>query len=1171
MKSFDKNKKYTLLFLFAVFTNVNANPLSLTHEPLFLNQSVPPALAITMDNSTSMNGATMPGARSFSTNRPSYASSDYNLIYFNPNIDYPPPATFDGSLLPQSDFFNASGDGFYTTGDIVARVDLSKKYRVFRRYRPIYTNGTIHTLTYAQVGRSKKENPAFYYRWAGSANATLLQRRDENGNYLRVDIDVNNIKERDNFANWYTYYNTRSKLARAAISHAFVNFGPDFKIDWQQLSGLRFGDANKPVNMKVFAGNHRKDFYDWLFLVPTIPGTPLRKATDLAGKMFSKGGVGGPYYDSEYGGELSCQQNFHIAISDGGWNGAEGRHGNVDNTSIILPKMPDLSEYTYFPSVQPSKLYSDGNKSSLADTTFHYWSTDLRPNLDNNVPTYIEDYTDSDGDAVEVASDEFWWKKPELFWNPNNDPASWQHMVTFNIGLGIEGSLDIVSDLPKLRDGSLNWPNTGSSQGRIDDVWHSSINSRGKYFGAKDPKELADALYELISNIIKRKGRASSGSVSSSILSAETLSFRTGYDTSSWSGFVTAAPINSDGTLGDPIWDAGCMLTGGACNSLPGNPVVSATHSPITRDIFTFDYDSKTQSNFNVANLSTQQQAKILDSNFFSTSVVNGTPFTVDDIVEYLRGERGQERQSGGAFRNRQSILGDIIHSSAKIILGPANNYLDSDDIWYAGTVEDIASENANGYVNYKAANRNRDNVLLVGANDGMLHAFDAGINTANGGHELWAYIPSKALDGISEFANPAYQHTSYVDSTPVVESAFFKNKWRDVAVGGMRHGGKLFYALDLGNNPKDTPSVLWEFTDEDDEDMGFTYAGATIARILIENGSTLTSKWVAFLPNGYNSKNHRSVLYAVDLETGQLLHKWDTGLGSVLNPNGMGPATTSDFAKYETPSTRVFGLQKDQAAEYIYAGDLHGNLYRFDIRDIGPSLNTTTPDIVYLGSQDKPITVAPELFGIEEQKIIAIFGTGKYIELPDRGVAAVTPQYLIGVLDSDNQSIPQFSLNDSRLIEQEISLGFIETIRMITNKPVANDEGWKIQLPVKGERLVSAITPVLFAQAFFAGTIIPNGNDPCLAGGQSWLMFLDIRSGAVPESGRVLASTMGDGVLIQDILTGINILTPPGGNETIVTLDGVGGSDGSFNLDPIILDIGEKWRRRSWHRILLD
>ena len=127
-----------------------------------------------------------------------------------------------------------------------------------------------------------------------------------------------------------------------------------------------------------------------------------------------------------------------------------------------------------------------------------FGQTTCRPGLDNNVPAFLGDSTDSNGNTVVLVDDEQWWENDELFWNPANDPAIWQHMVNFNVGLGITGSLDRDTALPLLRDGTLTWPSINTNLGRVDDVWHTSVNSRGDYFSAGDPRELSVALFNVI-------------------------------------------------------------------------------------------------------------------------------------------------------------------------------------------------------------------------------------------------------------------------------------------------------------------------------------------------------------------------------------------------------------------------------------------------------------------------------------------------------------------------------------------------------------------------------------------------------------------------------------------------------------------------------------------------
>ena len=1246
---FNNLKKYSLtVVIFIISSTVYSAPLQLTDEPLFLNQSVPPALAITMDDSGSMMWGWMPDSRHFDADKHSFASTDYNLIYFDPNLDYIPPAKADGTLLPDSNFNSTSVDGYDVNGTLTvllanlnSPVDLSTDFQPFYLYRAKYSAVFAADFTPAGAGRTNSKNKAFYYTWNGVASPTLVQLRDNDSDYVRHDVTTN--PEMQNFANWYTYYNTRGKLAKAAISHAFVRFGPDFKIDWQGLSVGRFG--LKTTNMGVFTGTHRSNFYDWLYTVAPFGSTPLRRATMEAGELFERGtqfDTSSPYYDVNYGEELTCQQNFHIAVSDGDWNLAPGKTGNIDSTDVAsLPS----GTIGFTPGSGPDSMYADSNFDSLADTAMYYWINDLKPTtlMSNNVPTFIDDFTDSNGNTVVLNNNQDWRTNEELFWNPKNDPADWQHMVTYNIGLGVQGSLNQLTDLPDLRDGTLQWPEVANicykidpndatkeiltacftqncydssflplldcgldvapngpivhclnqdipayfpcserlvtiinkAQGRIDDVWHASINSRGEYFAAQKPKELSQALYNIVSNIIKRQGRASASSVSSNIISSNTLTFKTGYDTADWSGFVIATNVNPDGTLGTVQWDAGCKLTGGICSTMLGNPSVVATNNDATRNIFTYDNTSKLQHSFDAANMTAAENIKILNSSYYTNALV---PFTANDVIHYIRGDRLYEKQNGGQFRNRRSLLGDVIHSPAKIIRGPAASY--NDNYWSVGTPERQAADNNNGYAEFRSLHKNRDNILLVGANDGMLHAFDAGINTTNGGDELWAYVPSASLDGISELANPSYKHQSYVDAAPFIKDSFINGGWSTVALGGMRHGGKLFYALDLGADPKNIPTVLWEFTDQDDADMGYSYAGGVIARVVAPSGpSSVQSKWVAFVPNGYDSTTNKSAMYAIDLETGYVLHEWNSNLGDATTPNGMGSAVAADFVVYDESDTSITYYGADQGVDFVYAGDLHGNLYRFDVNDIFSGSPVSVPDIIYDGTPDRSITAAPRLFTPEDgsQNVIVTFGTGKYIELPDRVITGSSLQYLFGIKDSNQAITTSYTLNDTRFVEQfitttgSVASGFFRTL---TDNVVDSNHSWKIELPVLGERLVNEFGRNNQSKMLIAGTIIPNNsNDRCLPGGESWLMLIDARTGGPLAGGRVLNGSNSDGMLIDDILTGISILSSPGGNQTVLNLDNAGGGSGGTSINGLQIDLGlgEKWRRRSWHRILFD
>jgi len=1165
-----KFNKILFTSLLSISVTASSVPLLLTHEPLFLNQSVPPALAITFDDSGSMAWSDMPDDRRGGTNLISFASSDYNLMYYNPDIVYRPPIRSDGTSFPNSVFTNAEVDGFFTPA---ANKNLSNNYRAVRQIIQNYPNNTV-SVSYGTVGDDDGE-AAYYYTWNGPSTATPGQKRNAgasttNEQYRFTKHVITTNAEKQNFANWYSYYNTRSKLARTAVSHAFVNFGPDFKIDWQQINGNKFTE-NGGSDMALFTGTHRNNFYNWLFKIPASGSTPLRRSTELAGMQFEKSGTTGPYYDANFGAELSCQQNFHIAVSDGTWNSSEGVSTNTDNVAQTFPPVAaGDTPYTYSHNSGLSKMYAGTDSKTLADTAFEYWRKDLRPNLANSVPVFIEDFTNINNEIVPVSTTEKWWEKEELFWNPSNDPASWQHMVNFNIGLGLTGALDPAADLLAIRRTGLgavagppglpagkSWTPVNNTGGKVDDVWHASLNSRGKYFSARDPNELAESLNKVVSNIIERKGRASAGSVSSNVVSDATLAFKTGYDTSDWSGFVIASPLNPDGSFGDVTWDAGCLLTGGLCTSM--GEIVDASTDFTTRNIFT--YVDGVQYDFDATELPTPVIAGLLFNDFID----NNPTITSTDLVNYLRGDRSLERANGGFFRDRRSLLGDVIHSPAQIVRGPASTYID--EIWQVNTPEYNAAASDNGYDEFREDNKDRDNVILVGSNDGMLHSFAAGIkNTTNGGDEYWAYIPSKALESITDLANPIAPHKTRVDAAPFVKDAYINGDWSTVALGNLRHGGKMFYALDLGADPTEEPTVMWEFDQSNDADMGYSYAGGIITRVYNETNGD--SKWVAFLPNGYSSLNNKSVMYAVDLESGEILHKWTTGLGDVNNPNGMGPPVAADFVAYDSRITGggepIYGA--DQSTDFVYAGDLHGNLYRFDAQDVF-STGTSAAEVMFDGDIDQPITTAPRVFTPDDSTsdVMVIFGTGKYIETPDRGIIGAPTQYLFGLRDVQD-GYASYSKNDSRLIEQSISSD--GAFRDFTTNAVSDSQGWKVALPVLGERMVNLLGRNNQANILTVITTIPNGIDPCLPGGQSWIMALDSNTGGSLANGGFFNGGQSDGVFINDLALGSNTITTPGGNTTIVNVD-TGGLDDSDNIQ--FEGLTQKWGRKSWHRIILD
>jgi len=182
--------------------------------------------------------------------------------------------------------------------------------------------------------------------------------------------------------------------------------------------------------VRSFAGPDRMAFFDFLHqwaVTGPNSGTPLRYAMDMVGKYFERSDDDGPWSHAPGTGDatehLECRKSYHILMTDGGWNSAPATgaaNTNVDNTPGPTITGPGVASYKYVPAAP----WKDDHPSMLADVAMHYWNRDLRPDLDNRVTP-----------------------------DPAN-PAFWQNLVQFTIGLGVNGDLDPETDLPALEAGS---------------------------------------------------------------------------------------------------------------------------------------------------------------------------------------------------------------------------------------------------------------------------------------------------------------------------------------------------------------------------------------------------------------------------------------------------------------------------------------------------------------------------------------------------------------------------------------------------------------------------------------------------------------------------------------------------------------------------------------------
>jgi type IV pilus assembly protein PilY1 len=988
-------------------------------------------------------------------------------------------------------------------------------------------------------GQSKKpitrceavEMPAYYYVYDTNASSnpnnatctgTAEQKLKNNDCYvIRIvstssgpgTIDLNgdgsitaaDKDELQNFANWYSFARTRNLTTATAATVAFSTLSPDVRVAWQGINscygnngtdttGLintncqgwkgnfvkmsnaigRFGDGT--------SGTKKADLYRWLYQQPTDHSTPLPTAMKRAGAYFSTTGEGSPY-DNDFAttnsGQLSCRRNYHIMMTDGLWNVAETA-AKSDNDTVGLPVTatepdPDITQYA------AKSPYKDSYANTLADMAFSYWIQDLVPTLDNRVPaSFVDQYVPSSGGDAGTYK----------YWNPKNDPATWQHMVNFTIGLGLDASLkaanltwggDMYSgSYPDLVAGTVNWPEAKSdADANAADLWHAAINSRGKFFSADNPANMSAAFRDALDAVSGSSGSATSLSTNStSIQPGNTVVYQAKFS-ADWTGSLLALPVGATGAVGSELWDAGTRIP-----------------AEDSRNIFTFNGTAGVEFRGGACTNTdfTTAQKNILNYNT-STNAPDGR---CAERVSWLRGSHANELRNSGTLRNRKDagVMGDIINSDPAYVK----------DVDYGYTTLPTTTPGQSTYAAYVAANASRMPMVYVGANDGMLHGIRAdatipGPSPAPSGVEQFAFIPkgvfgatTAPLQSISYLTNPSYTHRYFVDGAITVGDAYLGGGWKTILVAGLNSGGNSVYALDITDPTSfGAASVKWEFTDAD---MGNSFSQPQIG--ILESG-----QWVAIFGNGYNSTSGGDYLYVVNLSTGASINKILVSDVSGDESNGL-----------STPV--LYDADGNGLIDTVYVGDLLGNMWKID----PASGATPTPLFTATNSsgQVQPITSQPKVTSHPLGGRMVVFGTGRYLNNAD--VANTDVQSTYGIRDN---GAPAGLTRSSNLQQQSIDFQADfkgATVRSTTDTVVnyaGGKNGWYLDLPA-GERVVS--TPLIKVGRAIFVTIKPS-TDPCDPGGTSWLMELEAINGAgFPES---ILDVNHDGYFNSDDI-------PPGG-----------------------------------------
>jgi type IV pilus assembly protein PilY1 len=383
-------------------------------------------------------------------------------------------------------------------------------------------------------------------------------------------------------------------------------------------------------------------------------------------------------------------------------------------------------------------------------------------------------------------------------------------------------------------------------------------------------------------------------------------------------------------------------------------------------------------------------------------------------------------------------------------------------------------------------------NTLFVGANDGMLHAVDA-----TTGDERFAFVPNAVTDKLFKLTTNSYAHDYYVDGEIAV-STTAETPGKNILVGALGRGGKALYALDVSNPAAFTAAnVMWEYTHAN---LGLALGKPVIAKL--NNGHS-----GLIVGNGYNSASERALLFIIDIDTGELIRALDTQAGSSDASNGLA-------------SPRGWDTDGNGTVDIVYAGDLLGNLWKFDLSSAAPAdwasayASGGTPVPMFTATDSagtrQPITgmiglgVNPRKGDPNFGKRYVFFGSGRYITASDVGNSAAQSWY--GLIDAESAAIgSDRSVLRQRTIELEgtIAGNATRAFSLPTPGDMAGRQGWYVDLVSpslgnQGERMIGEHK--FFGSVLLAASMVPSSNS-CKPGGEGFLNAIDPFSGAALDN----------------------------------------------------------------------
>ena len=782
---------------------------------------------------------------------------------------------------------------------------------------------------------------------------------------------------------------------------------------------------------------------------------------------------------------LSCRKNFVVGIGDTNTNydfelngagpvGTPSVHNHVTpsgvDISVDVKAWTDLIGTLESMSSLGTKTISNGGYQ-IAGLAYYAHATDIRSDLSGNqtVTTYWMDVMESGF----VNKNQYWLA------------AKYGGYVRPK-GIDI-GTFNSSTD-------------TWNANGQKDS---SNAALPDNYYEANNPVAMKTGLESAFKSIASGIGSSASAALSSQYLdpvSGGASTYLPSYDATNWTGNITASNITSYSQglpVLTPLWSAQAKL----------DTLVAGSGWDTARKIVTLAPKDKTNATpavsdlqgvpFRYANLGNAQALNLSKT----SAVPAGNATDGQNVLNYLRGDRTNETTATlvKTYRMRDHILGDIVDSAPAYLGPPSAAYSDSYNPGYSTFVSQYAS---------------RTPLLIAGANDGMLHLFNA-----NTGGEVFGLVPyalyagpdaNPEVSGIQALARPYYVHRYFVNGSVseirdvdflraggATQSDTSKYEWHTLSVFGLGKGGRSYVAVDLTNpvglsESQLAAKVLWEFTAPD---MGFSFGRPLIAK-------TKRWGWVVLFSGGYNntasgaSKPGQGVLYVVDPRDGSLLQAIYTPVGSTTTPAGL------------TPITAFIPVSQDYTLDQAYAGDLQGNVWRFDFSDGSVSVPAPTQiaKLTDPSGNAQPITVPPKVEADPDTlKRYVFVGTGRLLAPED--IINSQQQSFYAIRDG-LQSMAYGSGTNLLALPSGVSFpvgrsDLLANTSLLTGVSTANDSsmGWYFDLP--GVVVTSTTTqrervtvPLVASNGIISwiGSLL--NDDPCSVNGVSFIYAVQYGSG---------------------------------------------------------------------------